>query len=68
MSHDHLLPHELYPLLGYKTSAHQQGVPTKVFLELYLSPASNMQVETPKSTSFTVPLFSSSMFLAYNAN
>ncbi|TYG95342.1 hypothetical protein ES288_A11G260500v1, partial [Gossypium darwinii] len=58
---------ELYPLLGCKTfGAILKRVPTKVFLERYLSPASNMQVETPKSASFTMPLLSSSMFPACN--
>ncbi|TYH07100.1 hypothetical protein ES288_A08G206200v1, partial [Gossypium darwinii] len=58
---------ELYPLLGCKISgAILKRVPMKVFLERCLFPASNMQVETPKSVSFTVPLLSSNMCPACN--
>lgn len=46
--------------------SHQHGVPTKVFLERRLSPVSNMQADTPKSASFTIPLLSSNMFPACN--
>jgi hypothetical protein len=35
--------------------SYQHGVPTNVFLDLCLSPLSNIQAETPKSPSFTTP-------------
>lgn len=35
--------------------SYQQGVPTKVFLERCLSPASNMHADTPKSANLTAP-------------
>lgn len=44
---------------------YQHGVPTKVFLDLCLSPLSNIQADTPKSANFTVPLESSKIFPAY---
>jgi len=47
---------------------YQHGVPTKVFLERCRSPVSNMQAETPKSASFTIPLVSSRMFPACKNN
>ncbi|EOY13379.1 Uncharacterized protein TCM_031939 [Theobroma cacao] len=65
MPNDHISALELYPVPGCMTSgAIQQGVPTKVFLDSCLSPESNMQSETPKSASLTVPLLSSSIFPA----
>ncbi|KAB2077578.1 hypothetical protein ES319_A06G108600v1, partial [Gossypium barbadense] len=58
---------ELYPLPGCKISgAILKRVPTKVLLERCLSLTSNMQVETPKSASFTIPLLSSSMIPGCN--
>jgi hypothetical protein len=39
----------------FRLSSYQHGVPTNVFLDLCLSPLSNMQAETPKSPSFTTP-------------
>ncbi|KAK8349016.1 hypothetical protein V6Z11_A06G116800 [Gossypium hirsutum] len=68
MSHDHPLPHEAENTCLYPLPAHQKGVPTKVLLERCLSLTSNMQVETPKSASFTIPLLSSSMIPGCNAN
>jgi hypothetical protein len=44
---------------------YQHGVPTNVFLDLCLSPLSNMQAETPKSPSFTIPALSIRMLPAY---
>lgn len=37
------------------SGAIQQGVPTKVFLDLCRSPESNKQADTPKSPSLTAP-------------
>lgn len=48
--------------------AYQHGVPTKVFLERCLSPASNIHAATPKSANLTVPLVSSNMFPAWKTN
>jgi hypothetical protein len=38
-----------------KKRCYQHGVPTNVFLALCLSPLSNMEAETPKSPSLTIP-------------
>lgn len=43
---------------------YQHGVPTKVFLERCLSPASNMHADTPKSANLIAPLESIKIFPA----
>jgi hypothetical protein len=43
---------------------YQQGVPTKVFLALCLSPESKRQAETPKSPSLIPPRESTRIFPA----
>jgi len=47
---------------------YQQGVPTKVFLALCLSPESKRQAETPKSPSLIPPRESTRIFPAYHQN
>lgn len=54
----------LIPSIKIHKFTYQHGVPTNVFLDLCLSPLSNIQAETPKSPSFTTPALSIRMLPA----